>query len=217
MLENQNEFKAFTGYTLRGWVEQGIEIALLPAPDKTPTPEPPERPRKHEHLTILPTDDTTSEQPEKAEFDEIDRLEQSADIVSKVARAFGDAIITKATGQTIEERARELRSSYTPVTLPKLPRKICPHIHDGYPCQIPLQGGWCKEHARSGQLLELGASLGFPEMELSFDAGYGKRAARIIGSGIAGWEAYAEVAPERWLVRDMARIRERYGLLRLIS
>jgi hypothetical protein len=215
MLQNQDEFKAFAGYTLRGWVEQGIQIAQLPAPDKTPTPEPPEDPNKPGYLTILPTDDTTSEQAEKAKFDEVDRLEQFADIVSQIAREFGDAVITKAVpGQTIEERARELRSSYAPVTLPALPRKICPHTG----CiETPLQGGWCKEHVRSGQLLELGATLGYPEVELSFQASYGQTASRTIGAGVVGWEAYAEIAPERWLVRDMARIREKFGLLRLIS
>jgi hypothetical protein len=65
--------------------------------------------------------------------------------------------------------------------------------------------------------LDLGTSLGFPEVELSFDAGHSKRTARIIGAGVRGWEAYAEIAPERWLIRDMARIKERYGLLKLIS
>jgi hypothetical protein len=165
-----------------------------------------------------PPDVEPSEQAEKAEIEAIDRLEQFADTVSKMARAFGDAVITSATRQTIEERTRELRSSYMPVTHPALPRKICPHMHDGYPCfQTPLAGGWCKEHIRSGQLLELGASLGYPEVELSFQAGYGKQASRTIGDGIVGWEAYAEIAPERWLIRDMARIRERYGLLRMIS
>lgn len=217
MLQHQDAFKEFTGYSLRGWVERGIEVAQLPAPEND-TPEPPEGPNKPEYLTILPPDDTTSEQAENAEIDEIDRLEQFADVVAQIAREFGDAVISKATGQTIEERARELRSSYVPVTHPALPRKICPHIHDGYPCfSTPLQGGWCKEHVRSGQLLELGAQLGFPEVELSFDAGYGKRAARIIGAGIVGWEAYAEIAPERWLIRDMAHIKERYGLLRMIG
>ncbi len=214
MLQNQEAFKEFTGYDLRGWVEAGIETAKLPAP-KLPSPEPPDRPKKPEHLTILPHDDMPSEQAVSAEIDEIDRLEQFADIVSQLARKFGDAIVTKATGQTIEERARELRSSYQPATLPALPRKECPHLPFCF--STPLQGGWCKEHVRSGQLLKLGAQLGYPEVELPFDAGYGKRAARIISVGVTGWEAYAEIAPERWLIRDMARIREKYGLLRMIS
>lgn len=217
-LQHADAFRQFTGYTLRGWVEAGIETAMLPAP-KLPSPEPPDGPKQSEHLTILPTDNTTSEQPENTEFDEIDRLEQFADTVAKMARKFGDAIVTKAVpGQTIEERARQLRSSYEPVTLPRLPRNYCPHQRDGYPCfNTPLAGGWCKEHMRSGQLLELGAQLGFPEVELFFDASYGKRAARIISVGVTGWEAYAEIAPERWLIRDMAKIKAKYGLLRMIS
>jgi hypothetical protein len=143
MLQHAAEFKQFTGYTLRGWVERGIEVAQLPAPEND-TPEPPEGPNKPEHLTTSLDDDTTSEQAENAEFEAVDRLEQFADTVAKMAKMFGNATITKATGQTIEERARELRSStgYHPVTHPALPRKICPHIHDGYPCfQTPLAGG----------------------------------------------------------------------------
>jgi hypothetical protein len=213
MLQNQEEFQQFTGYTLRGWVEAGIETIKYPEWEP-PASEPPDSPTKPEHLTLLPTDVEPSEQAVDAEIEAIDRLEQFADTVAKMAIVFGDAVITKSTGQTIEERARQLRSSYVPATLPTLPRKVCPHIG----ClNTPLAGGWCEKHARSGQLLELGASLGYPEVELTFLAGYGKSASRTIVAGVVGWEAYAEVAPEKWLVRDCNRIREKFGLLRMIS
>lgn len=221
MLQNQDAFKVFTGYTLRGWVEAGIETISFPEDPDGP-PEPPEKPGTPEDINTPLADDMPSEQAEKAEIEAIDRLEQFADTVAKMAVLFGKATVTKSTGQTIEERARELRSSYAPVTLPKLPRKECPHTHNHTPCKGQvLEHGWCEQHQKSHAFLCLMAQLGYPEVEITFQSGYkdGKptMAARIISAGVANCEEYATIAPEEWLMRDMARIRSQFGLLRMIG
>jgi hypothetical protein len=209
-LQYADAFKAFTGYTLRGWVEQGIEAAELPppeGPDNAPDPE---------DMNTSSPDVTLSEQDDRAEIDESE---------SAVVDAFESVPVTKR--QTIEERARELREElrepYTPATLPPLPRKQCPFMCGHTPCKgKPIkEHGWCTEHALSHDFLCLMASLGYPEVELTFQSGYrdGKPviASRSIGAGVANAEAYAERAPAKWLIRDIPRIRARFSSLRLVG
>jgi DNA primase len=220
ILQYQEAFKVFTGYTLRGWVEVGITTAELPTPPEGPD-DFPESTQEH----VVPPDVTPSEWRENSHSDESERLEQFAGVVSQIVDIFGgpeQVSIARHNGQTLEERARELREPYSPLTLSPLPRKQCPHLQKNTPCKgKPLEHGWCAEHARSHELLCLMAEVGFPEVELTFQTGYrdGKpvMGSRVIGKGVASCEAYAEVAPEKWLVRDISRIRAKFGLLRLVS
>jgi hypothetical protein len=113
--------------------------------------------------------------------------------------------------QAIEQHRQELRAQlkpYSPATLPPLPRKRCPHSvltdnHKIHPCKgMPGANGWCEEHAASHDLLCLGATLGYPAVELN--------PYRSIAAGVANWEAYAERAPKKWLSVDMRVIRVKF-------
>jgi hypothetical protein len=91
-------------------------------------------------------------------------------------------------------------TTYTPATLPPLPRKRCPGIwqrtvtrygskQDMYivpaPCTgKPLKNGWCTLHQHSFELLEKGAQLGYPRMQINIGL--------WIGSGVGNWEGYAQ-------------------------
>lgn len=196
ILQRTEEFRLFTGYSLRGWVQAGVELAELPSP------EDPEEPFKTEEHNSSPPDVEASEQPANGLSDESGKAQRFTFVVSRI------------------EKTVEQRRPYTPVTLPLLPRKACPHevLVNGraLPCRgRPAEHGWCVGHQKSHELLELGAALGYPEVELSFPTGYRDgqptTGARIIGESVMGWEAYAECAPEKWLARDITRIRTKYG------
>lgn len=63
---------------------------------------------------------------------------------------------------------------------------------DGYnrskPCPNEAQGnGWCSEHQHAQSGMDIGASLGYPEMEISV-------VYVIIGQGRDNWQAYFERA-----------------------
>lgn len=68
------------------------------------------------------------------------------------------------------------------------------------PCQgRPLAHGWCAEHQEAQVLLDLGARLGYPRLQLT--------EYRAVGAGRANWQAYACRAPARWLHHDCSFIR----------
>ena len=71
----------------------------------------------------------------------------------------------------------------------------------GVPCQgKPLAGSaWCPEHQQAQTLLDLGAILGYPRIQLTRH--------RAIGLGRGSWEAYACRAPAKWLCHDLLVIR----------
>jgi hypothetical protein len=89
--------------------------------------------------------------------------------------------------------------TYAPVTLPPLPRKRCPAYYargvqrygsklNMYivksPCTgKPLKNGWCAMHQYCLEMLERGARLGYPRMQVNEGL--------WIGAGIANWEGYA--------------------------
>lgn len=92
-------------------------------------------------------------------------------------------------------------TAYTPLTLPPLPRKRCPFEHARgvwrfrsklyqymvkAPCtERTLKNGWCAAHQHCQELLECGARLGYPRMQISEYL--------LVGSGRANWEGYAVV------------------------
>ena len=70
---------------------------------------------------------------------------------------------------------------------------------------VPCQGkplaytSWCAEHQHAQTLLDLGARLGYPRIQLTRH--------RAIGAGRGNWEAYACRAPATWLRHDLPFIR----------
>lgn len=52
----------------------------------------------------------------------------------------------------------------------------------------PLNNGWCSEHRHAQQLLELGANVGYPRLQINI--------VLWIGEGRANWEAYAVRCPK---------------------
>ncbi len=97
-------------------------------------------------------------------------------------------------------------SEYHPVTLPALPRSQCPHMEtvivgkERHMRAIPCTGkpgahGWCEQHERVHLLLELGAKLSYPRVEVN--------EYRVIGAGVACWERYATLATGAWLKNDL--------------
>jgi Toprim-like len=70
------------------------------------------------------------------------------------------------------------------------------------PCQgKPLveRSGWCAEHQQAQTLLDIGAQLGYPRIQVTRQ--------RAIGAGRGSWEAYACRAPAGWLCHDLPIIR----------
>ena len=91
-----------------------------------------------------------------------------------------------------------------------LPRTPCPfecividrgrHIK-AVACQgEPLANGWCAVHQEAQTLLDLGARLRYPRVQVT--------RYRAIASGRGGWEAYACRAPAKWLRHDLPFIRQ---------
>jgi DNA primase len=62
-----------------------------------------------------------------------------------------------------------------------------------------LANGWCETHQHAQEVLELGARLGYPRLELT--------AHRAVGAGKGCWEAYAMRATPRWLRHDLPRMK----------
>jgi DNA primase len=106
---------------------------------------------------------------------------------------------------------------YTPFLLPPLPRAHCPakclverivqvpHTKQTYreprlvPCkQKPLTNGWCEEHQLAQKMLDLGALVDYPALQLNQYRG--------IQDGKATWEEYVIRAPRRWLQRDIQKV-----------
>jgi hypothetical protein len=61
-----------------------------------------------------------------------------------------------------------------------------------------LSNGWCEEHQVSQQILEAGALINYPSVQLGEH--------RSVGVGKACWEAHVLRGPLKWLQRDLARI-----------
>jgi hypothetical protein len=98
--------------------------------------------------------------------------------------------------------ARQPRPSYSPVSLPRLPRKMCPCLtlgwnKDGGQTKQHCHGkatlnGFCEEHQLSYELLQIGAQFGYPEVRIPFR--WEKMTLhRTIHAGIQGWEDRARV------------------------
>ncbi len=62
-----------------------------------------------------------------------------------------------------------------------------------------LANGWCEAHQHTQEILDLGASLGYPRIEVTPH--------RAIGEGKGSWTAYAKRATPRWLSHDLPSIR----------
>jgi hypothetical protein len=59
----------------------------------------------------------------------------------------------------------------------------------------PLAHGWCAEHQAAQTLLDVGARLGYPRIQVT--------QYRAIDAGRGCWHAYARRAPIRWLQDDL--------------
>jgi hypothetical protein len=122
--------------------------------------------------------------------------------------------------QQIDEAVREARQGvkYTPFLLPPLPRPRCPakvlteqqvqvpHTKQTYRCprlipckQKPLANGWCQEHQLAQVMLDIGAQVSYPALQLHQYRG--------IDDGKATWEEYAVRAPRRWLTHDIEQVK----------
>ncbi len=107
--------------------------------------------------------------------------------------------------------------TYTPFLLPPLPRSHCPakclverrvqipHTTQTYreprlvPCkQKPLANGWCEEHQLAQTMLDLGALVEYPALQLNQYRG--------IQDGKATWEEYVIRAPRHWVQRDLQKV-----------
>jgi len=66
----------------------------------------------------------------------------------------------------------------------------------------PLTNGWCAEHQAAQTLLDVGAQLGYPRIQVT--------RYRAIGAGRGCWHAYARCAPTRWLQDDLPFIRQNF-------
>lgn len=165
--------------------------------------------QKQELITLLATGNPLEDE----------RLHAFASAISHMVDVLGGAGTVRITRHdpsiSFEELVRQIRPPYQPVTLPALPRSICPfrilsikRKKDGdhlvrRPCQgKTLPHGWCADHARSHDLLCLGALLGYPSVEWERYA---------IGEGVVQWEGYAECV-SRHLARDIASIRTRFAV-----
>src|SRR5262249_53531474 len=110
-------------------------------------------------------------------------------VVQEVIRLFNATVISITFGPRPLRHVQKVRS-YSPVTLPSLPRPECPHkvlfeskgrLMKSRVCRKPtLAHGWCEEHAVSAEFLDLGARLNYPALDLS--------AYCSIGAGVAQWE-----------------------------
>jgi hypothetical protein len=90
------------------------------------------------------------------------------------------------------------------------PQIRCPFVYTvvdreghikGAPCQgkAIASSGWCTGHQQAQTLLDLGAKLGYPRIQVTRH--------RAIGAGLGSWEAYACRAPTSWLEHDLPFIR----------
>jgi hypothetical protein len=62
-----------------------------------------------------------------------------------------------------------------------------------------LANGWCEAHQHAQEVLDLGALLGYPRLEVTPH--------RAIGAGQGCWEAYARRATPSWLHHDVPRMK----------
>jgi hypothetical protein len=62
-----------------------------------------------------------------------------------------------------------------------------------------LANGWCEAHQHAQEVLELGARLGYPRLEVTPH--------RAIGAGQGCWEAYARRATPSWLHHDVLQMK----------
>lgn len=134
--------------------------------------------------------------------DQVERQDGSAAFLDQVraivdgAGAWPDGYTLRLVDDSFVEQihARALQpgqiKAYTPRSiLEALPRSRCPFQHmtvsgkqqrcTGKPL---TPNGWCNEHQKSALLLDMGARLGYPRVELG---------ATAIGAGLANWEGFA--------------------------
>ena len=62
-----------------------------------------------------------------------------------------------------------------------------------------LANGWCEAHQHAQEVLDLGARLGYPHLDLTPH--------RAVGAGKGCWQAYAARATTRWLQHDLPRMK----------
>lgn len=97
-----------------------------------------------------------------------------------------------------QEEAQESMPLYVPVSLPALPRSLCPFqciqiLGRDQRLQLvscnkkTLENGWCEEHTYAQLFLDMGAVLDYPRIELSEYT--------TIERGTAAWEDYAIRVP----------------------
>jgi hypothetical protein len=90
------------------------------------------------------------------------------------------------------------------------PQTQCPFVYTvvdgeghikGVPCREKrlASSGWCAEHQQAQTLLDLGATFGYPRIQVTSH--------RTLGAGRGSWEAYACRAPANWLRHDLPFIR----------
>lgn len=226
LLQAQNKNKT-EGFTLRDWVSLGVDIA-------------------HHYLTqeVNPLAREVQEafdlDPFSGSGDFLGDVEEEEEPLPKremqispgaLASAFDQAIsvlggsgvvLNKHDGRSLEATYPTVTKIYSPVTLPVLPRKACPHTNvtlkrvsdemsNGKPGRgcigKPLQNGWCVDHQGSQELLDIGARLNYPEV-----LNLGKFRVRAIGEGVGCWEASAEAYNILQIKQDILQIKARYHL-----
>jgi Toprim-like len=145
-------------------------------------------------------------------------LQDGANLREWIAAALANTLLpTVPTPDELRKETIQVHLSYPTqrvfVPMPSsLPRPRCPfecivigrdsHIK-AVACQgKPLANGWCAEHQEAQTLLDLGARLGYPRVQLT--------QYRAIASGRGGWEAYACRAPDKWLRHDLPFIRQAF-------
>jgi len=214
------------GIDIRQWLGLGINIAsvaMLPSASS----EDPLQAASETRLTDDNFSSTCSISSAKAEFYSAHGIayrgahcqerqgtlssgyEQFMSVVNRIAAIFpgGCDITVLPTGEPFPSSKQQ--RIHTPGILPALPRTQCPfeivfvgsdqHIKAMKCSGKTLANGWCKLHLHAQQVLELGATLGYPRIALTPH--------RTIGEGKSHWEAYAIRASERWLKHDILRMR----------
>jgi hypothetical protein len=94
----------------------------------------------------------------------------------------------------------QVTMSYSPTSLPPLPRKMCPCVTVGWnakgrqtkqTCQSKVaDNGFCEQHGLAHEFLEIGAQLGYPEVKVPFKWKQ-ETLHRTIYAGVTSWEEHA--------------------------
>lgn len=211
----------FAPSMLREWVEAGIYCAQVEFRPE-PQPDPPVSPLQGDHSQSIEAPAIEAAEPIKEEVKSV------LDPVVEAALCLfgGKAEVLPPTITFSQWLDLFPKPSYTPFTLPPLTRSRCPHmvirearVSDKirHPvsrvCGVPAtENGWCQEHRHSYRLLEVGAQLGYPAVELGplLKSGQGEATRpRGIIAGCQNWEAHAELVSAKHLQQDIAMLEHR--------